>query len=133
MKKIILILFASAFLSSCLNDDEPKFQLEYLPIDEAITPQSFEMGIVDTIKLKYTLPNSCYFFNDLHYEYQDTIRVVAIIGAKQLDVNCAEVITQKEFKFTVMPNQTEDYVFKFYKGRDSNNESIFDEVVIPVN
>lgn len=79
------------------------------------------------------MPNNCYSFDQLYYEYQDETRIVAVAALVRLDVACAEVTREEEFSFTVEATQTEDYIFKFYKGKDTDGESIFDEVVIPVN
>ena len=135
MKKIIL-LFAGLFLFyACLNndDDRPNLAYEILTIDEYTTPTSFTFGEKDTIKLKYTLKNSCYFFDNIYYEYQDTARIVAVRAIVDLDKSCAEVISQHDYNLIVTATQKEDYLFKFYKGKDNNGENIFEEVVVPVN
>ena len=134
MKKIIL-LFAGLFLFyACLNnDDQINYGYEILPVDEYTTPLAFTFGEKDTIKVKYTLVNGCYSFDNVYYEYQDTARIVAVRALVVLDENCTENITQKEHEIIVTVTQKEDYVFKFYKGEDANGENIFEEVVVPVN
>ncbi len=134
MKKVLLLLTAITVLSSCLNaDDLPNYKYEFLKIDEATTPGSFTLGQKDTIKIKYTLLNSCYSFDNIYYEHQDSTRIVAVRSYVDLDSNCAEVITQKEYDIIVNVAQEEDYIFKFYKGVDIDGENIFEEVIIPVN
>lgn len=135
MKKVTLLLFGLLVFSACLNtdNDELNYTFEYLPIDEAITPASFTYGEIDTITVKYSLPNGCYHFNQIYYEPKDTTRIVAISAFVELDTNCTEAIIQEEKKIPVKASQEEDYVFKFYKGKDSNGENIFEEVVVPVN
>ena len=134
MKKIIL-LFAGLFLFyACLNnEDQINFGYEILPIDEFTTPIAFTFGEKDTVKVKYTLKNSCYNFDNIYYEYQDTARIVAVRAIVNLDENCTDVSTQREFDIVVTATQREDYLFKFYKGVDANGENIFEEVVVPVN
>jgi len=134
MKKLTLLLFGLIVFSSCLTDsDTPNYTYEYLPIDEAITPESFTLGEVDTIYIKYSLPNYCYSFDRVYYETQDTTRIVAVTALVDLDADCAEAIIQEEYKIPILPSQEEDYVFKFFKGIDSEGENIFDEVIVPVN
>lgn len=135
MKKIALLLFGLLVFYSCLNtdNDDLNYNYEYLPIDEAIVPASFTFGEIDTIKVKYSLPNSCYYFNQIYYEPKDTTRIVAITALVELNENCTEGIIIEEKKIPIKASQEEDYVFKFYKGKDSNGENIFDEVVVPVN
>ena len=135
MKKTALLLMGLILFYSCLNNDnnDINYTYEYIPIDEAITPDSFIFGEKDTISIKYSLPNSCYSFERLYYKHQDTTRTVAVIAFLDLNGPCIEGVIQEEYKFVVEALQTEDYVFKFFKGIDSNGESIFDEVVVPVN
>ncbi|MGB0879820.1 MAG: hypothetical protein ACPGTO_04575 [Polaribacter sp.] len=133
MKKFSLLLCSLFLFYSCLNNPDPDFTYEYLPIDEAITPVSFTFGQVDTIKLKYSLPDGCHSFDDLYYESQNTTRVVAITAFVVLGRDCAQETIQEEYKFTIRATQQEDYLFKFWKGKDSQGNNIYEEVVIPVN
>ncbi|AUC85832.1 hypothetical protein CW731_11270 [Polaribacter sp. ALD11] len=133
MRKVVLLLISIILFSSCLNDDEPNFTYDFLKIDSAETPDSFTFGKTDTIKIKYTLPNKCYSFSQLYYQYKDSTRVVAVTALVNLDDTCAEVTKQEEYSFPVKATQKKDYVFKFFKGKDADGESIFDEVIIPVN
>lgn len=134
MKKIIL-LFAGLFLFyACLNNDNQiNYGYEILPVDEYTTPEAFTFGEQDTIKVKYTLINGCYSFDNIYYEYQDTARIVAVRALVAIDANCTDVVTQNEHEIIVNVTQEEDYVFKFYKGIDVNGDNIFEEVVVPVN
>jgi ABC-type uncharacterized transport system auxiliary subunit len=133
LKKITILCFVIVVLSSCSNDNEPSYTYEFLTIDEAIVPASFKFGERDTIAIKYTLNNGCYSFDNLYYEYQDTARIVAVRALLSLEDVCTENIRQEEYKFVVNVTQKEDYLFKFWKGKDSNGESIFEEIVVPVN
>ena len=133
LKKITLLCLSIVLFSSCLDDNEPNFSFDLLPVDEFTVPTSFTFGEKDTIAIKYTLQNSCYYFNNLYYEYQDTTRVVAVRTMISLNDACGEVSSQKEYKFEVNVTQEEDYIFKFWKGKDSSGENIFEEVIVPVN
>ncbi|WP_158839980.1 hypothetical protein [Polaribacter sp. L3A8] len=135
MKKTALLLFGLLVFYSCLNSDNdaPNYTLEYVPIDAAITPASFTLGQIDTITVKYSLPNSCFTFDQIYYQPKDSTRTIAIIAVVKLDDNCTEAIVQEEKKIAVKATQEEDYVFKFFKGKDSDGENIFEEVIVPVN
>jgi len=127
MRKISLLLFALSLFYSCLdNDENSNFTYEYLPIDEAITPASFTYGETDSITIKYSLPNGCYYFDNLYYQYQDTARIVAVTALVTLDEACTQAITQEEYRFAVKVTQEEDYLFKFWKGQDSQGNNIFE-------
>jgi len=134
MKKISLLLLGLLIFTSCLNhDDSPNYGYKFLTIDEAITPDSLTFGEKDTITVKYTLPNDCYSFDQIYYEIQDTTRIVAVTAMVFLDMDCLEEPVQEEQNFVVTASQTEDYIFKFFKGKDSDGENIFEEVIVPVN
>lgn len=133
MKKYALIFISIITFYACLDTDEPNYTYDFVKIDSAETPASFTFGQTDTVKIKYTLPNNCYTFDKLYYEYKDTTRVVAVTAQISLDAVCTEQTREEEYSFPITVIQKEDYVFKFYKGKDTNGENIFDEVVVPVN
>lgn len=135
MKKTIKLFVILFTFYSCLNSDNDRlrYDFEFLPIDEFMAPSSFTFGEKDTIKLKYTLKNGCYDFDGIYYEYADTTRIVAVRALISLDEACTLAISQNEYDLVVEATQEEDYVFKFFKGKDNNGENIFEEVVVPVN
>lgn len=133
MKKVALLIMGIVLFSACLNNDYDNYVYEFVKIDEVNAPTSFTYGQKDTLKLKYSLKNSCYEFNDIYYEYQDTARVVAVRALVNIDATCKEVVTDREVDLVVEAVQREDYLFKIYKGTDSDGKSIFEEIVVPVN
>jgi hypothetical protein len=133
MKKILLVVFTSIVLLSCSDNDAINFEYTFVPIAEIIAPVSFTFGETDTLKLKYTLPNGCYHFNDLYYEYKDSTRIAAISAIRELNTYCTEAIITEEYNLLVRASQKEDDTFKFWKGKDTNEENIFEEVIVPVN
>ena len=134
MKKIILILAGTLLFYSCLsNDDRLAGSYELLPIDEYTAPAAFTFGATDTLKLKYTLKNDCYYFDNIYYEYQDTTRIVAIRGFIESDKACTDKMTQRDYNLIVTATQKQDYLFKLYKGKDNDGKDIFEDVIVPVN
>lgn len=131
MKKFALIIL-SLFVLSC-SEEAPLFEFSTLPIDEAKTPVSFTYKTSDTIVLKYTLPNACFSFNNVYYEYDRNSRIVGINVIKDLEKTCNQATVEKEIKLPIHVLQEEDYIFKFYKGKDANGELIFEEITVPVN
>jgi hypothetical protein len=116
MKKIIVLFAGLLLFYSCLNTDDNQinFAYEILPIDSFTTPDTLTIGKKDTINIKYTLKNACYSFDNVYYEYQDTARIVAVRALVNINETCAEVTTEEDFNIVVTPNQTQDYVFKFF-------------------
>ncbi|KAB1160398.1 hypothetical protein F7018_00550 [Tenacibaculum aiptasiae] len=131
MKKLTLIIF-TIILASC-SVDEPNYQFKLLTIKEATVPQFFKFGEIDTIKVTYELPNSCHSFHSLYYQYQGTTRVVAIRSVETFLEDCSQTAIERELKFPVQITQKEDYLFKFWKGKDNKGEDIFEEKLVPVN
>lgn len=135
MKKFILLFTSLTLFYSCLSDNNevPNLSFDLLPIDEFTAPNSFTFGEKDTIQIKYSLKNECMYFDNIYYEYQDNSRIVAIRSITNLDVPCSDETTQYDYNLIVTVAQDEDYIFKFYKGTDTNGNNIFEEVVVPVN
>lgn len=134
MQKYILLFFGLLLFYSCLNSNDAAsdYKYEYIAIDKVKTPESFSFGKTDTITLNYSLPNSCYSFDEIYYEVEGNKRIVAVTAYVVLNEVCTQTITKEEMKFAVNVNQQEDYIFKFFKGKDKDGENIFEEVTIPV-
>lgn len=132
MKKL-LILFVLVFgLASCSEDDEVNFQYALLPVEEAIVPESFSRNQVNLVTVNYSLPNGCFTYPTLYYQYEGSTRIVAVRAAELLDNNCTQAIVPLSMTFRVVVTQEEDYVFRFWKGLDDNGDDVFEEIVVPV-
>ena len=131
MKKLALIIL-TLIITSC-SVDTPDYQYKLLEIKDFTVSQSFNYGEVATIKVTYELPSSCYEFHSLYYQYKETTRIVAIRSLEILGENCPQVVIEKELEIPITVSQKEDYLFKFWKGKDNNGEDIFEEKVVPVN
>lgn len=132
MKRILFLLATITLFSSCLEDDRPNYKYRLLSIESSVVPINFKFNTIDTIKVTYNLPNGCHQFDDLYYEYQDTARIVAIRAIEYIDTNCTQATIEKEFKFPIQVRQSQDYVFKFWKGKDINGKDVFEEKVVEV-
>lgn len=133
MKKIYLLFACSLFFFACSDDDLPIFELRILPIVEAKTPASFEYRTSDTIVVKYNLPSNCYTFRSVYYQYERNARIVAINALFDTEISCTQAIVEKEIKIPIHVLQEENYLFKFYKGKNNDGEPIYEEVEVPVN
>ena len=132
MKKILFICL-TLIIVSCSSTEQNNSYLVLLPIDKATTPQSFTFGTTDTISIKYSLPSGCHYYHSLYYQYQNNVRIVAVRALENLDVSCTQALVQKEVKFPVEVLQKEDYIFKFWKGKNNSGQDLFEERIIPVN
>ena len=132
MKKLIILLFISALVFSC-TEEEPILELKVLPIKEAKTPVRLQYRNVDTLTLKYTLPNACYTFRNVYYERERNSRVIAINAVLDSEKICTQATIDEEIKIPIHVLQEEDYTFKFFKGKDADGNSIFKEIIVPVD
>ncbi len=134
MKRFFVSLVLIFLVVSCsFDDDANNFKLETLPIKEATVPVEFIFGSMHDITVKYDLPSGCHSFYDLFYQYEGTSRTVAINSLVNESVACTDDIREIEYTFKVNVVQREDYTFKFWKGVDSDGNSIFEEIIVPVN
>ncbi len=136
MKKLFLLLFVSLIAVSCsLDDDGNKYYYEFLPVETFEVPESFDFGKIYTITIFYKRPNDCHTNQSLYFERKDSTRTIAIqslvLDRSKCDFLPNEELLKGTFQFEVL--NTTPYLFKFYKGEDENGESIFEEVMIPVN
>ncbi|MDD3003705.1 hypothetical protein [Flavobacterium sp.] len=136
MKKTILLLLISLLSFSCsVNDDAPQYYYEILPVESFEVPASFNFGQLYDITVYYKRPTTCHINPSLYFERKDSTRIIAIQSVVLKDNDCDNLIyiepTKGTFKFEV--KSMNSYVFKFYKGKDENNQNIYEEVIIPVN
>lgn len=140
MKKIVLLLLAVIALSSCsLEENEPQFYYEVLPVESFEVPESVNFGENYEIKMTYKRPTSCHFYEGCYYKIESYCTIVGI-QTYVLDQDACQVTEDEEpievsfnFKVESFENTTQPYIFKFYKGKDANGNDIFEEVHIPVN
>jgi hypothetical protein len=77
--KRILASFALVFLlASCSLDNGSNFHFELLPVDSVDIPTEFSIGNTYPIKMYYTRPSTCHYYNSIYYDKDLNIRTVAI-------------------------------------------------------
>lgn len=140
MRKIIfLALFACLTLvTSCSVDDGTvPVEFELVPVEAVIIPAEFTLGETYTISVTYRRPTDCHAFNSFEYVAGSTtttnIRTVAVVNLfTPGDCNTlVDNFQTQTFNFNVL--DTNPYIFKFWQGKDDNNEDMYLEYEIPVN
>ena len=134
MKKIVLLTLFLLTLTGCsIDDDQPNYSYEVLPVDSYTVPQSFTLGQTYEIKLKYKKPSDCYSFQGIYYDKNLNIRTIGIQTTVLENTNKTHLTSEPiEVSFNFYVTNTGSYIFKFYKGEDANGQNIFEEVEIPV-
>lgn len=128
MKKIFLIFTLIAFaLSSCSTDSEQEDTVyELLPVQEVVLPSSFKINQDNIIQVTFFRPTTCHAFNSFYYEKQGMTRIVAVESLVFLNNGCeplTESVSTQNLKFR--PEETGEYTFKFWQGKDELGTDIF--------
>lgn len=135
MKKIILLLAVIFSLTGCsVNDDNNNsYTYHVLPVHSYELPESYEVGETYEIILKYQRPTACHIYQGIYYDKQENTRIIAIQTVVDNNQLCAEALPPlSETKFNFKPIATGTYLFKFYKGKDTDEKDIFEEVEFQV-
>lgn len=134
MKKIVLfIVLITSFLGCSLDDDKISYTYDVLPVHSYVVPASFTLGETYEIKMKYQKPTSCHLYQGIYYDKNLNTRTIAIQTAVQNNQVCTqEVPPLSEVSFNFIVSNTGSYIFKFYKGKNTSGEDIFESVEIPV-
>lgn len=134
MKKIVLfIVLITSFLGCSIDDNNISYTYDVLPVDSYVVPTSFTLGETYEIKLKYQKPTSCHLYQGIYYDKNLNTRTIAIQTAVQNNQACTlQIPPISEVSFNFMVNNNGSYIFKFYKGKNTSGEDIFESVEIPV-
>lgn len=135
MKKFALFILFITTLTGCTldNDNQDSYSYEVLPVDSYTLPENFILGNTYEIKLKYTKPSACHYFQGIYYSKNLNIRTIAIQTAINTTQVCTQSIpAQSEISFNFYVTNTGSYIFKFYKGKDAAGTALFEEAEVPV-
>lgn len=132
MKKIFFVIFTFILFSSCSNEDDQVLHHELLAIQDAIVPETFEYGKIYDITLKYIVPDDCYIYSDVLYEYDNEARNIAVISTVIENKNCETIDLKDDLNFRIQALQDNTYILKFWQGDDENGEPVYLIKEIPV-
>lgn len=134
MKKLIALILALFLFASCsINDDDPNYSFEILPIESVDIPDEFVLGETYPITVSYFRPSTCHAFKEFYYLKENNERTVAAINYV-FENNGCETLTgeliEATFNFIVTSNGS--YIFKFWQGEDNNGEDQYLAIEVPV-
>jgi hypothetical protein len=137
MKKLLFLFTTLSLLTSCIEDDNPDFIFEIMPIQSVDVPLEFVLGETYEINVSYSRPNDCYEFSDFFVQNSSVIggdneRTIAVINSVALDQTCNTTDDLVTVSFDFLVNNTNTYVFKFFQGQNSNGEDSFLIIEVPV-
>ena len=117
MKKLALLLLIAIAISSCSVSDSGDRDFVLLPVETVTMPDTYTVGNISHILVKYKRPTQCHIFNGFYYDINENVRTVAIQTVKLNQSNCpddSESIYEVPLEFK--PTTAGDYTFKFWTG-----------------
>lgn len=135
MKKLIALFSVFFIVVSCSFEDknDTSVHFELLPIESVEMPADFYAGTENEIIIKFLRPTSCHGFDGFYYEKDEFTRTVAVQSFVLEQSGCTALtnqILEQTLKFK--PSDPGTYLFKFWKGKDSNGDDIFEEISVDV-
>jgi hypothetical protein len=135
MKKYLVLLLLSLTFVSCDfgEDDSPKFHLELLPIESATLPVEFKRDSVYELPISFIRPTGCHVFDGFYYEKDMNKRTIAIQTSVIEQSSCGDAPVNPLTKMlNFKPTIENSYIFRLWKGKDTNGVDVFEEIEIPV-
>ena len=140
MKNLIKIsVFALPILLgiySCDNNRDNYDEIESISpfkIDSVkIAQPEMDVFTVQTIKTYSTYPNGCTGFYDYNYEKDDLDRYVTTYAYKLKNATCTQATRVETNGINFRPEVRGTYTFKFWNGKDANNNNVWIEKTIVV-
>ena len=133
MKKLVFFLILVTALFGCSNDDRNDVRYEYIPVDSVVLPAEFKKDSIYELPFKYVRPTTCHFFEGFYYDRNSNVRTIAIVNGVVEQDNCTTApINPMTEILRFIPTTEASYIFKLWKGEDSNGNDIYEEHEIPV-
>ena len=143
MKKLVLLFFtANLILTGCnIEDDGPRIAAEYAEVTEIDLPEYFEQGKNYEIEITYLLPSACHTAAGLEAKRGnaegDGRRDIYVAGVSTFDQNVVTCTRQSDdlertAKFSINIDEDQPYTFYLWTGVNSDLESEFTIIEVPV-
>lgn len=133
MKKILFVLLTFGLFSCNKEDEGDKYYQELLPIANYSLPAELKKDSIYTFEFQFNRPTTCHIVDGFYYDKYQNIRKIAIATTVLEQNNCEPASVNPLTKtLDFKPTTESSYVFKIWKGKDVNNQDIFDEIEIPV-
>ncbi len=140
MKKVLMpliLLVACSWLGSCdLDDDTPNFYFTALRTVDVDIPEAFVFGETYDIDVTYQRPNGCTYFEGFDVtKTAQTDRDVVVVGSVLTDEEraCTQAVTEVVATMQFRVIYTGEYHFRFYAGKDAEDNDIYLEYTVPVD
>lgn len=135
MKKLITLLSVFFIVVSCSFEDknDTSVHFELLPVESVEMPVDFYADTDNEIIVHFLRPTSCHGFDGFYYEKDEFTRTVAVQSFVLEQSNCTTLTNQVlEQPLKFRPTDPGTYLFKFWKGKDTNGDDVFEEISVDV-
>jgi hypothetical protein len=133
MKKLLAFICVILLSVSCSPEtDETKIHYELLPVASFEMPAVFTLNADNNIQISFLRPTSCHGFDGFFYEKNENTRTVAVQSYVLEQNNCVPTTQNVIQTLKFHPTTSGVYIFKFWKGKDTNGDDIFEETTIEV-
>lgn len=136
MKKKFTFLIALVTLSCSLDDGNDTIEIfnESLPIEAANLPDQFKRNQIYDVTLTYSKPTNCHIYRDLLFKRDINEITIEVLAEKYIQegVACDSLGKAYETTFKFPALQGDNYMFKFWQGKNDQGEDIYLEIDVPV-
>jgi hypothetical protein len=133
MKKLLVLTCVFLLSLACSPEsDTTKIHYELLPVASYEMPSSFTANQDNNIQISFLRPTSCHGFDGFFYEKNENTRTVAVQSFVLEQSNCNPTTQNVIQTLKFHPTASGVYLFKFWKGKDTNGDDIFEEATVEV-
>lgn len=135
MKKLVLLLFSFAYLTSCTSDDDAGSLTPNLAAVRSVTlPDSFVHAQAYEIEIIYKRPTNCDHFSGFDISKNENEIFIGVVCSHHTsNTNCLDSGNlQDSVTLNFVAERDDFYIFNFWQGKNALGEDEFLIIEIPV-
>ncbi len=132
LKRLCFVVLITTLFVQC-SPEEDRIRFEIMPFLNIEFPETLEFGETYDIVYTYKRPTSCHGHDGIIFNAQGNMRILHIQNIVLLRDDCEAIenqILERTFKLQV--SQQEDYIFKYYVGKDDEENLLYEQITVPV-
>lgn len=128
MNHLLFRVFLFFFLAGCTTEDDTNNRIQVLaPVTAVDFPNNFIRGKSHEIKVVFRRPTNCHRFLGFDKAENGNEIVIGVVTSfNPLIENCRDTgELSADAKLNFVAEREDFYIFKFWQGKNSDNEDIF--------